>query len=203
MRSSAAADDRGVEGSLYNRRLFDLSSRPSGGTYFPSTSLLRALVGCRGATENSRDYNKALIKIQVVHYAVAAHAPPPRRRRALQALDIALERILLHGEEGSPNARLIFGRQLSKLFLRGAGELETPGHGGIGLTIQHPLCGTRRAPGAARRVPPWWAGRRDTGSQSRRGAPPGPTQIAYAILLSEPPQIGAPSLAAAKRSWSG
>jgi hypothetical protein len=40
-----------------------------------------------------------------------------------EALDIALERILFHGEKRGLNARLIFSRKLSKVFLGGAGEL--------------------------------------------------------------------------------
>ena len=72
-----------------------------------SCRLAAALVGRRGPPHDSRDHNQALVKIEIVEYAVVADAPPPSRGLALQAFDIALERILLHGEEHSPNACLI------------------------------------------------------------------------------------------------
>jgi hypothetical protein len=35
---------------------------------------------------------------------------------------------LLHRKQGVPNARLVSCRQFLKLFLRGAGDVEVPGH---------------------------------------------------------------------------
>ena len=85
--------DRGLESERRDLRL----CRPS----------FALLIGCRGPPHDSSDHNQALVKIEIVEYAVVADAPPPGRGLSLQTFDVALERILLHREERSPNARLI------------------------------------------------------------------------------------------------
>ena len=69
-----------------------------------------------------------LLNLEIVDNAVIANATAPRSGLSFQALNVAAEGILLHCEQGVLNARLIFCRQLLKLFLRGAGDVEVPGH---------------------------------------------------------------------------
>ena len=88
----------------------------------------RQLVRSRGSTQNSSHNNPLLFNVEVVDDAVIADAATPCRSLSFEALDIAAEGILLHREQGVLNARLIFWRKFSKLFLRGAGDVEVPRH---------------------------------------------------------------------------
>ncbi len=49
-----------------------------------------------------------LFHMKIVDDAVVADATTPRRGLSFEALDIALEGIVLHGKEGGFNAGLIF-----------------------------------------------------------------------------------------------
>ncbi len=69
-----------------------------------------------------------LFSVQIIDDAVIANTATPRRSLSFEALDVAAEGIVLHRKQGVPNVRLIFCRQFLKLFLRGAGDLEVPGH---------------------------------------------------------------------------
>jgi hypothetical protein len=86
------------------------------------------LVRSRGSTQNSSHNNPALFNVEIVDDAVIAGTPPPCRGLSFEALDVAAEGILLHRKQGVPNARLVSCRQFLKLFLRGAGDVEVPGH---------------------------------------------------------------------------
>lgn len=66
--------------------------------------------------------------MEIVDDTVIADPAPPCRALALESLDVTAEGIFLHGEQGPFNARLISCRQFSEFFLRGAGDLEVPGH---------------------------------------------------------------------------
>ncbi len=64
--------------------------------------------------------------MEIVDDPVAAYPPAPGGRLSLQALDIAPKGIVLHGEQGSFNAPLVFCRQFLEVFLCGSGEFEVP-----------------------------------------------------------------------------
>ena len=66
--------------------------------------------------------------LEIVEDAVIADTATPRRSLSFEALDVAAEGILLHRKKSVFNARLVFWRQFLKLFLRGAGDVEIPGH---------------------------------------------------------------------------
>jgi len=69
-----------------------------------------------------------LFNVEIVDDTKIANTATPGSSLSLEPLDITAERILLHSDQGVLNARLIFCRQFLKLFLRGAGDLEVPGH---------------------------------------------------------------------------
>jgi hypothetical protein len=93
---------------------------------------------------------------------------------------------------------LIVARQLLEVFLRGAAQLEIPGHEGISLMIRHRR--DERQPGrdGARKARPLWAARPDTGFRSRSGGLRGPILNGFGIPLSALPQTAAPSQEARK-----
>ena len=69
-----------------------------------------------------------LLNVEIVDDAVIADTTTPRRSLSFEALDVAAEGILLHRKKSVLNARLVSWRQFLKLFLRGAGDVEIPGH---------------------------------------------------------------------------
>ena len=86
------------------------------------------LVRGRGSTQYSGHQNSVLINVEIVDDAVIADPTAPRRSLSFEALNVAAEGILLHRKQSVPNARLVFCRQFLKLFLRGAGDVQVPGH---------------------------------------------------------------------------
>jgi hypothetical protein len=161
-----------------------------------------ASVGCRGPAHNSNDDNQTLLEIEFVDDPIVPYAATPAGRLSLEPLDIALEGILFHRKKGILNARLIFSRKPSEVFLSGPGELQVPSHGGIGSMIQHRPAEEQRDRGGARQVPPLSRRRQDTDLRNKRAGLRGQVQNAYAIPPSEPAQIAAPSRAARKPSLS-
>ena len=86
------------------------------------------LVRGRGPAQNSGHDNPLRLNVEIVDDAVIADTAAPRCSLSFEAFDVAAEGILLHCEQGVLNACLIFCRQSLKLFLRGAGDVEVPGH---------------------------------------------------------------------------
>ena len=99
----------------------------AGGAAFDRPDRLHLVRG-RGSTQNSGHNNPMFFEVEIVDDAVIADTTAPRRNLSFEALDVAAEGILLHRKQGVPNARLVFCRQFLKLFLRGAGDVEVPGH---------------------------------------------------------------------------
>jgi len=87
-----------------------------------------SIVCCRGSPQDRGDHNPALLKIKVIDDPVVSHPAPPCGQCSLKSLEIALKRIILHGDQRCFNARLIALRKLSKVLLRRSGEDEVPRH---------------------------------------------------------------------------
>ena len=88
----------------------------------------RCLVRGRGSTKNSSHYNPLFLNVEIVDDAVIADTATPRRGLSFEAFDVAAEGVLLHRKQGVLNASLIFCWQFLELFLRGAGDVQGPGH---------------------------------------------------------------------------
>jgi len=69
-----------------------------------------------------------LFNMEIVDDAVIADTTTPRRSLSFEVLDVAAKGILLHRKKSVLNACPVFWRQFVKLFLRGAGDVEVPGH---------------------------------------------------------------------------
>src|ERR1039458_4633784 len=132
------------------------------------------LVRRRGSTQNSGHHNPLLLDVEIVDDAVIADTTTPRRSLSFEALDVAAEGILLHRKQGVPNARPVFCRQFLKLFLRGAGDVQVPGHWlsgprGIASTIPNSPAEKRLPPPPARRARPGGGVRRGGGFFKKAG----------------------------------
>jgi hypothetical protein len=78
--------------------------------------------------ENVLDLRIQIMRSLIDEFEIVSFDLSPRHGPFFEALDVGAEGILVHRRQGVLNARLILCRQFLKLFLRGAGDLEVPGH---------------------------------------------------------------------------
>jgi hypothetical protein len=78
------------------------------------TSVYQELI-CRGSpSEDHRDYDEVLVRVEVVEDAIAAQSPAESFR--LQAFDITGKRVGVEFSQGLLDAALVFRRKLIEFF---------------------------------------------------------------------------------------
>src|SRR6266851_1697247 len=80
--------------------------------------------------------DEALGRVEVVEDAIVAEASAPAEAGAFETNDVAGVRVIRHFAERREYARAALRRQSVKLFSRGLGDDEVPGHGGAGRGLR-------------------------------------------------------------------
>jgi len=163
---------------------------------------LRSVRGGGPASDGGNDDHE-LPGVEVAEDAVAADPTASGGRLPLETGNVPREGILLEGDQSSLNADLVSWRQPSEVFLRGAGDLQLPSHGGVRSRIRNRHEQRRLVPDGWPRVPSPMAKPQGNGSQNRRAAPRGRALSECGIRLCTLSRIPRPSLAARRWSWCG